>query len=159
MKKLFHFKVLFRQTVIMAVLANILIASGQPGKKQQFPIPDDIKKIFQTSCMPCHGFNGGRFPRSRLNFSRWSLYGAAKEVEKASSICSSVRKGTMPPKSVRESKPDLIPTKEQIELICDWAVLLKSEKGGKSIHKPDEVLSYATRPTIIKSPQISTADM
>jgi hypothetical protein len=34
----------------------------------------------------------------------------------------------MPPKSVRNSKPELIPTKEQIDLICNWAESLKSEK-------------------------------
>jgi hypothetical protein len=78
--------------------------------------------------MPCHGDSGGRLPKSRLYFSRWAGYGTAKEVEKASLICSSVRKSKMPPKSARNSKPELIPTKEQIDLICKWAESLKSEK-------------------------------
>jgi mono/diheme cytochrome c family protein len=131
MKELFHFNGMLMQIVIIAILANIRFASGQAGKKQQFPIPENINKIFQTSCMQCHGINGGRFPKSRLNFSRWTVYGAAKEAEKASSICSAVRKGVMPPKSVRNSKPELIPTKEQIDLICNWAESLKSKKGEK----------------------------
>jgi hypothetical protein len=117
--------------VIIVILANICITSGQTEKKQQFPIPENINKIFQTSCMPCHGDSGGRLPKSRLYFSRWAGYGPAKEVEKASMICSSVRKGKMPPKSVRDSKPELVPTKEQIDLICNWAELLKSEKREK----------------------------
>jgi mono/diheme cytochrome c family protein len=128
MKKLFHFNGMLCQTMIIVFLANICIASGQTGKKQHFPIPENINKIFQTSCMPCHGNNGGRLPKSRLYFSRWAGYGTAKEVEKASLICSSVRKGKMPPKSARNSKPELIPTKEQIDLICKWAESLKSEK-------------------------------
>jgi mono/diheme cytochrome c family protein len=128
MKKLFHFNGMLCQTMIIVFLANICIASGQTGKKQHFPIPENINKIFQTSCMPCHGSNGGRLPKSRLYFSRWAGYGTAKEVEKASLICSSVRKSKMPPKSARNSKPELIPTKEQIDLICKWAESLKSEK-------------------------------
>jgi mono/diheme cytochrome c family protein len=131
MKKLFHLNSMLWQTVVIAVLANINIASGQTGKKHQFPIPEDINKIFQTSCMPCHGSNGGRLPKSMLNFSRWAGYGPAKEVEKLSLICSALRKGAMPPRSARKSKPELVPTKEQIDLICKWAESLKSEKGEK----------------------------
>ena len=131
MKNIFCLNGILWQTTIMVFLANICIASGQTGKKQQFPIPENINKIFQTSCMPCHGDNGGRLPKSRLYFSRWAVYGAAKEAEKASLICSAVRKGKMPPKSVRDSKPELIPTKEQVDLICNWAESLKSEKKEK----------------------------
>jgi hypothetical protein len=82
----------------------------------------------------CHGDNGGRLPKSRLYFSRWAGYGIAKEAEKASLICSSARKGKMPPKSVRDSKPELITTREQVDLICNWAESLKSKKG-KNIHQ------------------------
>jgi hypothetical protein len=81
--------------------------------------------------MPCHGSQGGRLPGARLNFSRWKGYGAAKEVEKASLICSAVRKGKMPPRLVRDSKPENIPTKEQADLICKWAEALKAEKERK----------------------------
>ena len=131
MKRLFHFNGMLIQVFIIAILANIRIASGQTEKKQQFPIPEDINKIFQTSCMSCHGSDGGRLPKSRLNFSRWAGYGAAKEAEKASLICSAVTKGKMPPKSARESNPELIPAKEQIDLICKWAESLKSRKEKK----------------------------
>lgn len=119
------------QVFIIAILANIRISSGQTGEKQQFPIPEDINKIFQTSCIQCHSNDGGRLPKSRLNFSRWAGYGAAKEAEKASLICSAVTKGKMPPKSARESNPELIPAKEQIDLICKWAESLKPEKEKK----------------------------
>jgi hypothetical protein len=131
MKKLFHFNGMLIQVVIIAIIANIHIASGQTGKDQQFPIPDDIIKIFQTSCIPCHGDSGGRFPTSKLKFSRWAGYGATKQAEKAAQICSEVRKGKMPPKSVRESDPELVPTKEQVDLICNWAGSIKSEMGKK----------------------------
>jgi mono/diheme cytochrome c family protein len=125
MKKSFHYNSLLRIISIIAILANMPIASGQTGNKQHYQIPEPVNKIFQTSCMSCHGSNGGRFPKSRLNFSRWEGYGESKEAEKASSICSAVRKGIMPPKSARESKPELIPTKEQVDLICKWSEELK----------------------------------
>jgi len=132
MKKFFRFSPMLRLTAIMIILANIRTTHGQPGKNQQFLIPENINKIFQTSCMPCHGSNGGRLPKSRLSFYRWAGYGAARETEKALLICSSVSKGKMPPKSARESNPELIPTKEQVDLICNWAESLKSEKKEKN---------------------------
>lgn len=131
MKKLFYTGSMLCQVSLIVTLVNIHIASGQAGKEKHFPIPDDINKIFQTSCMPCHGEKGGRLPGARLNFSRWAGYGAVREAEKASAICSSVRRGTMPPRSVRESKPDLILKKEQVDLVCKWAESLKSEKREK----------------------------
>ena len=131
MKRLFHFNSKIIQLAIIAMLANIRIASGQSEKNQPFPIPENINKIFKTSCMQCHGSDGGRLPKSKLNFSRWAGYGAAKEAEKALLICSTLRKGKMPPKSVRDSNPELIPTKEQVDLICKWAESLKPEKEKK----------------------------
>jgi mono/diheme cytochrome c family protein len=131
MNTLFHFNYLLIRTAVIGILVNIHLASGQTDSKQQFPIPDNINKIFQISCISCHGNKGGRLPKSKLNFSRWTGYGASKQVEKAVQICSEVRKGKMPPKSVRDSKPELIPTIEQADLICKWAESIKSEKGEK----------------------------
>jgi hypothetical protein len=131
MKKLFRFKFMLWLVFLIAIIANAGILSGQALKGQHFPIPDSLNKIFQTSCMPCHGSQGGRLPGARLNFSRWNGYDAAKEAEKASLICSVIRKGIMPPKSVRDSKPENIPSKEQADLICKWAETLKAEKGRK----------------------------
>jgi len=131
MKMSVHFNSKLLQMIIIAMLANVFIVSGQTGNKEQLPIPENVNIIFQIKCMSCHGSNGGRFPKSKLNFSRWTSYGASKQEEKASLICSAVRKGKMPPKSARESNPGLIPTKEQIDLICIWAESFKSEKGKK----------------------------
>jgi len=130
MKKPFLFKYFLVLLVFLTSLADVHVASGQDEKKQQFPIPDNINRIFQSSCL-CHGNDGGRLPKSKLNFSRWMSYDAAKESEKASSICNQIRKGKMPPKSARESNPALIPTKEQIDLICAWAESLKAQKEKK----------------------------
>jgi hypothetical protein len=117
--------------VIIVMLASIRITSGQTVKEQTSPIPENINKIFQTSCFTCHGSNGRILPMAKLNFSKWVEYGAAKEAEKASKICSVLTEELMPPKSIRKSNPELIPTKEQIELICKWAESLKPKEVGK----------------------------
>ncbi|MDP4223177.1 MAG: hypothetical protein Q8868_07685 [Bacteroidota bacterium] len=116
---------------LLAFFTNIYSLSAQVSKRQQIPIPENINSIFQTSCMPCHGIKGGRLPKGRLNFSRWAGYGAVKEAEKASLICSVLRKGAMPPKKARESHPELIPSKEQIDIICGWAETLKPKNRKK----------------------------
>jgi hypothetical protein len=131
MNTLFAHKRLFIRLVLLVFLANVYYLSGQTSGKQQNPIPENINRIFQTSCMPCHGDNGGRLPTSRLKFSRWSAYDSKKQSNRAEAICSQIRKGKMPPKSARDSTPELIPTKEQTELICAWAESLKKDKEKK----------------------------
>jgi mono/diheme cytochrome c family protein len=131
MKKLFLANKIIKLLGILTIVTNINIASGQSGIKRQFEIPDNINKIFQVSCLQCHGSNGGRLPKSKLNFSRWASYGQFEEAKKASSICTSVSKGEMPPKSKRDSNPELILAKEQIALVCEWAALLRTEKKEK----------------------------
>jgi len=131
MKKLFRFNCLLWPMVIIASMASMGIISGQNLKEQSSPIPESINKIFQTSCFTCHGSNGKMLPMAKLNFSKWIEYGAVKEAEQASKICSVLTEGLMPPKSVRKSNPELIPTKDQIALICKWAESLKPKELGK----------------------------
>jgi hypothetical protein len=130
MKKFFRFNYLIPKMVLLVMLASIQIASGQTPK-QTSPIPEDIVKIFQASCYACHGSNGKFLPMTKLNFSKWADYGAEKQAEKASKICSVLTEGSMPTKSAREANPELIPTKEQIELVCKWAESLKPKEAGK----------------------------
>ena len=131
MKNLSHIKGFLPQLVLIFMFANMRITSGQEVKDQTLPIPDTINKIFQASCVKCHSNNGGILPQTKLNFSKWAEYGAAVEAEKASKICSELTNELMPPKSARKSNPELIPTKEQIELICKWAESLKIKKEAK----------------------------
>ena len=131
MEKQNCYKGVLRIILTISVLANIFSVFGQTDKAKNFPIPDSINQVFQASCMPCHGSTGGRFPTSRLNFSRWEGYGAAKEAEKASMICSCLTRGSMPPSSVRKSNPELIPTDSQRSMICKWAESIKTLKKEK----------------------------
>ena len=87
-------------------------------------LPDDVKAIIEKSCIGCHGEGGSRMAMSKLNFSKWDSYPAKKQTAKAAAICKKVTNGKMPPSSVRKSKPELIPTQAQIDLICNWSKTL-----------------------------------
>ena len=82
MKKFFRFNALLWQMVIIVMLASIRITSGQTVKEQTSTIPENINKIFQTSCFTCHGSNGRILPMAKLNFSKWAEYGAEKIQKK-----------------------------------------------------------------------------
>lgn len=129
LNKLLSSKRMLWQILLMVLLVNIQIASGQTKEKQAIVIPDDINAIFNNSCMSCHGVKGGIMPLAKLNFAKWERYGAAKETERASKICGMLSAGKMPPEKFRKSNPEFIPTKEQIDLICKWANSLKTTEG------------------------------
>jgi cytochrome c5 len=129
MKKSFYLNSMLWLMALTAMLVNTRIVSGQTGEEKPNPIPENIIKIFQTSCMQCHGSNGKMLALAKLNFSKWAEYGGAKEAGKATMICSVITNGSMPPKSVSKSNPELIPSDEQIDLICKWAESLKSKEG------------------------------
>lgn len=127
--KLLSSKRMLLQILLMVLLVNVQIASGQTTQKQTIVIPDDINAIFNNSCMSCHGVKGGILSLAKLNFAKWERYGAAKETERASKICDMLSAGKMPPEKFRKLNPELIPTKEQIELICKWAESLRTSEG------------------------------
>jgi len=101
-------------------LLNIPV-NGQEVSKLSPPLPDNINKIVSFSCMPCHGSKGGMMARTKLNFAEWTQYSAEKQKEKAAKIYSELNKGKMPPKDARESRPEIIPAKDQIDEIKKWA--------------------------------------
>jgi len=127
MKRSVSSRFMFWQLSLLGILANITIACGQTVTEQSPRIPKDVNKIFQTSCIACHGDKGKLLANTKVNFSKWAEYGSEKAAVKASSICSAVRKGTMPPESATKSNPEIILTKEQIDLICKWAESLNSK--------------------------------
>lgn len=104
---------------IFLVLCNTV--TGQDDQKTSVPLPDNINKIVSASCMPCHSSKGGMLSKSKLNFSEWTEYSADKQKKKAAKMYKELSKNAMPPKDARETNPDIIPTKEQIETIKAWA--------------------------------------
>ena len=106
------------------VLGMFLLTSpvkGQEVANTAQALPDSINKIVSFSCVPCHTSQGGLMSKAKLNFTEWTNYSPEKQKEKASKMFSELDKGAMPPKSAREKKPELIPTKEQVETIKKWS--------------------------------------
>jgi hypothetical protein len=112
--------------ITVSFVPAISKSSSSNGSKQltTSAIPDDVKAIFEKSCMGCHSDDASGFAKSKVNFSKWDSYEPAKQAAKGSDICNVLTKAKMPPKSVRKSKPELVPTKEQIDLICKWSQTL-----------------------------------
>ncbi len=95
--------------------------TGQETAKVSPSLPDDVNKIVSFSCVPCHTSNGGLLSREKLNFTEWTNYSLKKQKEKAEKMSSVLKKEAMPPKSARETRPEIIPSKEQVDIIKKWA--------------------------------------
>ena len=112
-------------SVLFLLISGLFIldfsVKGQESTKGSAALPEDINKIVTASCMPCHTSTGGLFSRGKLNFTEWTKYSAETQKKKAADMYSMLKKNSMPPKSARESNPDIIPTKEQIDIIKKWS--------------------------------------
>jgi hypothetical protein len=112
--------------VIGLFLLN-LPAIGQEITKAALSLPDNVNTIVTFSCVPCHTSQGGLMSKAKLNFTQWAQYSPEKQKEKAAKIYSELNKGAMPPKSAREKRPEIIPTKEQVEIIKKWSESFKTD--------------------------------
>ncbi len=99
-------------------------ASAQNAAGVSPALPDSISKIVTRSCMPCHSDDGGMMPRSKLNFSSWTGYSKDKQSEKAHAMYRELSEGKMPPKKFRETRPELIPDANQVDIIKKWSEAL-----------------------------------
>jgi hypothetical protein len=100
---------------------------AQETAKTASTLPENINSIITHSCTPCHTSKGGILSRTKLNFTEWSDYSAGKQKEKAEKMYKVLRKGIMPHRAARETRPEIIPAKDQIESIRDWADSLKGD--------------------------------
>jgi hypothetical protein len=116
--------------IISSVLCLLsLNSTGQDTLKMSSPLPDNINKIVTFSCMPCHSSTGGMLSKMKLNFTDWTGYSAESQQKKAAKMYSELKKGKMPPESVRETRPEIIPTKEQINIIKEWSDSFKTDNN------------------------------
>jgi hypothetical protein len=91
-------------------------------------MPDDVKTIVTNACITCHATDGKKIAMAKLNFSKWDSYSSAKQAKKSVDICNVLTKSVMPPKSYRESHPEVVPTQAQIDMICQWSKSLATKK-------------------------------
>ena len=121
MKKVSVFQLAFPLMIALALFGVGLPLFGQDTLNVSPPLPENINQIVTRSCMPCHSNEGGLMSRTKLNFSVWTSYSSDKQAEKAKKMYSELSEDKMPPKKARESKPELIPTSDQVDLIKKWS--------------------------------------
>jgi uncharacterized membrane protein len=112
-------------SILLLLVSGLFFISsslkGQVNPQVLSALPDDVKAIVTRSCMPCHSSEGGLMSRSKLNLTSWAEYTPEKQKEKADKMYTELKKGSMPPRKVKEAKPEIIPTAEQLEVIRIWA--------------------------------------
>jgi hypothetical protein len=110
------------------IIAPVSKQSSQITGKDQKPIPANVMKIAEKSCAGCHMEPGMKMAMGVLNLSAWDKYAAEKQAAKAKAMCKFVTKNKMPPKRTRTNNPDLVPTQDDVKIICDWAASLTAGK-------------------------------
>ncbi len=130
MKKTIKYVAVFVIVLFLnAITANIALSQSLQDKpKQSNPIPLQVIKIMEKSCINCHSEPGKTLALSHVNLSKWDQYSADKQAGKASVMCKEVTKEKMPPRKYRDDHPEAIPTSDEIKTICDWAQLLQSAR-------------------------------
>ena len=112
--------------IFSGLLFTGFAVKGQESTQESPALPEDINKIVTVSCMPCHTSTGGMLSRGKLNFTEWTKYSLETQKKKAAKMYSVLKKEAMPPKSARETRPEIIPTKDQIDIIKKWSESFES---------------------------------
>jgi hypothetical protein len=121
MKKVIYSSLSLILLIFSGLFFTDIVVNGQEVSKESPLLPEEINKIVTASCMPCHSSTGGMLSRGKLNFTEWTKYSADSQKKKAEKMYSELKKGAMPPKSARETRPEIIPTKDQIDIIKKWS--------------------------------------
>jgi hypothetical protein len=125
MKKLTKLAVTALSILFLASLTNNPLMAQKEGSKGN-PIPENVSKIAQKTCVKCHAEPGNAMALSHVNLTKWAEYSPEKQAEKAEKMCNMVTKGKMPPKNFRKEHPDVLPTPEEVKTICDWSQSLQA---------------------------------
>ena len=113
---------------ISAMFNPVLAQTSQKSNEVGKPIPANVQKAFEKSCIKCHADHGNFMAESKVNLSKWADYSAEKQANKAKAMCKEVSEGDMPPKKFRKKNPENVPTSDDIKIICDWAQSLQLNK-------------------------------
>jgi len=91
-------------------------------------IPDDVKEVFEKSCVNCHLESGNFKAKLHFNLSKWEKFSSVKQAKKAEDVLYQVTKEKMPPEKFRISHPKSAPTNHEIKIISKWAEALQDNK-------------------------------
>jgi hypothetical protein len=118
----------FLTSMIMSHSPNQSSQPSQKGGPEGKPIPANVVKIAERSCLKCHANGGNEMAMMHVNLSDWDKYSPEKQAKKAKLMCKMVSKGKMPPKGFREDNPGAAPTKDEAKVICDWSASIQMPK-------------------------------
>jgi len=108
---------------------NVPPSAGiQVARKVSSPLPAEIQKIVDNSCVACHGAGGKKMALAHVKMAEWTGYSSEKQAQKAAAMCKMVTAGKMPPRGYLKENPKAVLTQEQIASICAWSALLNKDK-------------------------------
>ena len=127
MKKILWITALLIAIIAIAITFNFSNANATnntivPQDKLTIDFPEDVTAILERSCFDCHTNDASNFKaKGKLNFSKWDEYKPSKKISKLGAICEEITDGKMPTKKYKNKYPDKSLSKEEIDLICNWA--------------------------------------
>ena len=140
----------FKKILLVILITLIAIQFIQPAHNtsgqvlttditKRVNVPDKVLDIFKNSCYDCHS-NNTRYPwyiniqpmgwmmarhikngKEVLNFSEFGTYSKRKQSNKLRAIATSMKEGSMPLSSYTIMHTDAKLSKEDKDLITDWA--------------------------------------
>jgi hypothetical protein len=122
---------LLTASTLLSMMLFLFIASQRAAGQAPVsspPLSDEMGKFFSGHCTPCHYNNGEKMAMFMVNFDDWTKNSPERQYEKAQKITKMVSSGKMPKKSEVKKRPEIVPTKEQIEMVKAWAATFKPVK-------------------------------
>lgn len=144
--------------ILLAVL--ILIQFIQPARNKDrrmlstdltktFNVPHNAQSVLKTACYDCHS-NRTNYPwytsiqpfgwllarhikngKAELNFSEFGSYSLRRQISKFNGIANSIKDGSMPLNSYTIMHKDARLSKEDKELLINWATRTKDSLSAK----------------------------
>lgn len=141
---------ILKKILLIVLVVFIVIQFFQPARNTNgqvlptdisnvIPIPENVESLLQAACYDCHS-NQTRYPwytyvqpvgwimaghikdgKKDLNFSEFGAYSNRKQQSKLKSIISQIKDDEMPLYSYTIMHKDARLSKEEKELIIDWA--------------------------------------
>jgi hypothetical protein len=87
--------------------------------------PDNVNVVLRKCCIACHDSGENENSKIMWNYSKWNTYSAELQSQHAKSMCNYMSSQRMPPNSARNTDPNIIPTPEDIDIVCQWSNLYK----------------------------------
>ena len=138
-------KIILILSAIFIVLQFIPINRNNPSVEADLKAPENVKLALKKSCYDCHS-NETHYPlysyvfpaslflahhveegREELNFSNWEALSNSKKAKKAEDIVEVLEKKEMPLISYTIIHRDAVLSKEESELLINWAKAIQTK--------------------------------